>query len=123
MKNRQVNETPVAASCATYRKVNNKLAKALNIDPNHTQYPGEDFENLIDKMDEQNKNRVIEWYRRGLKRGFICATDQVVQKTLEFKNGTLYAPTEIKISVKLKLRGEPSQNEEFVFNAEELGFK
>lgn len=121
--NKLIENTPAAASSATYRKVNNELAKVFNIEHDHTQYPKEDFANLIEQVDEKNKDRAIEWYRRGLKRGVICATDQIVAQTLTYKNDTLYAPSDVTISVKIKFKGEKWQKVDFVFNAEELGFK
>ena len=111
------------ASSATYRKAVNKVAEVLRIDPNHTRYPSEDFEAISDVIDEKSRERALEWYRRGLRRGFEEACDAIVDGELEFKNKTLYCPSEVVISVRVKFRGIPRQEKEFTFSADDLGFK
>ena len=48
----------------------------------------------------------MEWYRRGLKRGFISACDAVLDDDQELKDGILYSPEEIVISVRIRFKGE-----------------
>lgn len=111
------------ASSSTYRKVVNKVAKVLRVDPSHTRYPSEDFEVISDIIDEKSRERALAWYRRGLRRGFEEACDAIVDGSLELKNKTLYCPPEVVISVRIKFRGIPSKDKEFVFAADDFGFK
>jgi hypothetical protein len=116
------NETASAAS-ATYRKAVNKLAKVLRIAPNHTKRPSEDFESISDLVDDKSKARALQWYKRGLRRGFEEACDAVVSRALELKNGTLYCPNEVIITVRVRFKGSEPESKEFVFSADDLGFK
>lgn len=113
----------IGAASATYRKVVNKVAQALRVDPNHTRYPSEDLESITDLIDEKSKERALQWYRRGLRRGFEEACDAIAEGKLELKNGSLYCPNEVVISVRIKFKDTPRVEKEFVFSADELGFK
>lgn len=115
--------TPAAASSKTYKKVVNTLAKVLRVKPNHGEFPSEDFQDMADLVDEKSKERAMKWYRRGLRRGFEGACDAILDDKLELKKGTLYCPSEVVISVRVKFRGEKWQDKEFTFTADELGFK
>lgn len=113
----------VGASSATYRKAVNKISDVLNLDPHHTKYPSEDFESAIELIDEESRKRALKWYKRGLRRGFEEACDAVVNGDLELKGDTLYCPSKVVISVRVKFRGMEAKDKEFEFTADELGFK
>lgn len=113
----------ISASSATYRKAVNRVAKVLRVEPDHTRYPSEDFEAIADLIDEKSKERALQWYRRGLRRGFEEACDAVVDGKLEFKDGTLYCPSEVVISVRVRFKDTARIEKEYLFTAEELGFK
>jgi len=115
--------SPVASASATYRKAVNTIADALRIDPQHTRYPSEDLDLHAELIDEKSKERALEWYRRGLRRGFINACDAILEGDLELKGNTLYAPKKIVISVRVRFKGDKRRDKEFVFSSEELGFK
>ena len=116
-------ENPGAVASATYRKAVNKISDALRINPQHTKYPSEDLETNSELIDGQSKERAMEWYRRGLRRGFINACDAILEGNLELKNSTLYSPEKIVISVRARFKGNKKQDKEFTFSSEELGFK
>lgn len=111
------------AASATYRKVVNKIAEALQIEPLHTRYPSDDLDFYVDQIDDKSKDRALKMYRKGLKRGFINACDAILKGELELKRNTLYAPKKVTISVKITFKGERGKSEKFVFTAKELGFK
>lgn len=119
MKAREV----IGAASATYRKAVNKVAQAIRVDPNHTRYPSEDFESISDLIDEKSRERALQWYRRGLRRGFEEACDAIVEGKLELKGKTLYCPNEVVISVRVKFKDTSRSEMEFTFSADELGFK
>jgi hypothetical protein len=114
---------PIGAASATYRKVVNKIAKTLRVPPKHTRHPREDFDAVTDLIDNRAKKRALQWYERGIRRGFIEACDAFVDGQLKLKAGTLYSPSKLVISVEFKFHGESWQEREFRFKAEDLGFK
>ncbi|KEZ69277.1 hypothetical protein AAY86_15090 [Pseudomonas amygdali pv. tabaci str. ATCC 11528] len=114
---------PVAASSATYRKAVNRVAEALREPPNHSRYPSEDFEEIVDLIDEKSRDRAIQWYERGVRRGFIEATNAMLDGQLELKNNTLYCPSNVEISVRVKFRGEEWHKMRIKFTAKDLDFE
>ena len=72
---------------------------------------------------KSSKERALQWYRRGLLRGFKEACDAVVEGKLEFKENTLYCPPKVVISVRIQFKGTSGMEEKkYTFTAEELGF-
>jgi len=116
-------KNPVAAASAAERKAVNMIADALDINPKHTRYPSEDLSRHVDFIDEKSKKRAMQWYRRGLKRGFISACDAVIDGDLEFEDGILYSPEKITISICVKFRRGEFERKKFRFSSKELGFK
>ena len=117
------NRNPSGGASATYRKAVNAIADALRIDAEHTKYPSEDLDAYIDLIDAESKRRALRMYRRGLRRGFINACDAILEKKLDLKDNTLYAPKRVVISVRVKFKGEKWKDQKFTFSAKELGFK
>jgi len=119
--------SPVAAASATYRKAVNAIGDALGVEPQHGDTPSDDLEIYADLIEEKSKERAIEWYRRGLKRGFINACDAMLRGNLQLKQKILILNTKSnktsEISVKVKFRGEDWESKTFVFSADELEFK
>ena len=115
-------QDPVHAASATYRKAVNKVAKTLRVPPNHTRYPSEDFDAVTGLIDEEAKKRALHWYERGIRRGFVEACDAILDGQLELKAGTLYCPSKIVISVRIKFRGDEWQDRDFEFKAGDLDF-
>ncbi|UXJ50876.1 hypothetical protein [Pseudomonas citronellolis] len=115
-------KSPAAASSATYRKAVNKITKVLREPANHSRYPSEDFEEVVDLIDEKSRDRAMQWYKRGLRRGFIEACDAMLDGQLKLKNNTLYCPSNVEISVRVKFRGEEWEGKKFNFSAKDLEF-
>ena len=116
-------QDPECAAPATYRKCVNRVARTLREPAQHTGYPSDDLEAVIDLIDVKSRERALEWYRRGIRRGFIEACDALLDGQLEMKEGTLYCPSDVVISVRVKFRGEPWERRTFEFTADELEFK
>ena len=117
-------------SAKTYRKAVNMLSDALGIEPTHTKYPKEDFEDLVDIAHEMTdpeaiKRRMVRWYRLGIRRGYIRACDAIIHPDgeLSLQGGTLYCNSEsVKIRVRLKMDGKWHKRT-FEFSGEDLEFE
>lgn len=116
--------TPTGASSATYRTAVNKLAKKLKRKPIHTNRPSFDFEEMIDEiLPEAMKEKALEWYQRGIKRGMDKATDLMVSGKIHRKGEVVYAPEKMKVRVRTKFSGEDWENHLFLIRSKEIGFK
>jgi hypothetical protein len=116
--------SPIAASSATYRTAVNKVARSLREPAEHGPYPSEDFEAITDLIDPKSRERALEWYKRGIRRGLIQACNAMLRGELELKGSTLYCPADgLAVSVRVKFIGEPWEQQKFEFPADELDFK
>jgi len=113
----------IDASCATYRTATNTVAKQLKIDPEHTTHPSDDFQEIAELIPEMQKEKALQWYEMGIKRGMINATNMMLDGTLKLNDGTLYCPENIKVRVKTRFAGEDWKKQKFEFKAEEIGFE
>lgn len=111
------------ASSATYRKVVNRIATTLRQPAKHTRYPSDDFEAVAGRIDPESRQRALEWYRRGIRRGFIEACDALLDGQLQLKGRTLHSPPSVVISMRVRFRGERWRQQRFDFSAAELDFK
>ena len=115
--------SPVSASSATYRKAVNGLAEALDQEPNHSSRPSLDFEAALEGIPEAIKQKAIEWYVRGIKRGMAKATDLMAEKKIYVQDGTVYAPKTIKVKVRTKFSSGEWEQREVVVQSHEIGFE
>jgi hypothetical protein len=115
--------SPVAAASATYRKAVNKIADALDHKPSHSRYPSLDLDGAIEGIPDALKEKAIEWYIRGIKRGMAKATDLMVSKKIYLKEDAVYAPQRIKVNVKTRFRGGRWKSLEVIVNSVEIGFE
>ena len=77
-----MSNSPVSASSKTYRKTVNGIAEALDQEPNHSSRPSLDFETALEGIPEAIKQKAIEWYVRGIKRGMAKATDLMAEQNV-----------------------------------------
>ena len=124
------------ASSRTYRKVVNQLSYAIGQEPEHTNFPREDFEGLVGEIAELAnqaerfdqsvvRRRLINWYKRGIRRGYITACDALIQPEgeLSLKEDTLFFNTaSTTIQVRMKIDGEWIRKE-FQFSSKDLEFE
>ena len=122
MKKKRTNEGVKAAS-ATYRKATNAIADTIGTEPEHTGYPKEDFEKIIGELDGNANEIALKFYRLGLRRGMIKATDWVVDGTFKYDNGTLECPAAIEVKVKIKMPNEEVKKKKFTFKPKSIGFE
>ena len=112
----------IKASSATYRKATNEVAKKLKIDPEHTEYPSDDFQAISEMIPEKINKAALKWYRMGIKRGFRKATDMMLDGKFHLKASTLYGPDEIEFKVKTRFAGEKWISRKIKIDPEEIGF-
>lgn len=115
--------SPIGASSATYRKAVNKLAKKLKRQPSHSKYPSSDFEEIVEyTVSEVMKEKALQWYEMGIKRGMAKATDMMLFGKIYKKNEEVFAPDEFTIKVKTRFSGEDWERHEFLIKSEDIGF-
>ncbi len=122
LSSKQMKEGIKAAS-ATYRKATNEVAKHLKVKPTHTKIPGDDFKEITEMIPEKIKEKAIKWYEMGIKRGFINATDMMLNRKINLKGKKLYCPKKFDLKVKTKFSGEDWQKRNFIIKAKDIGFK
>jgi hypothetical protein len=118
-----MSNSPISAASATYRKAVNGIAEALDQEPNHSRHPSLDFEAALEGIPDAIKQKAIEWYIRGIKRGMAKATDLMAEQKIYVREGTVYAPKTIKVKVRTKLSGSEWERQEIVVQAREIGFE
>jgi hypothetical protein len=117
-----MSNSPGSAASATYRKAVNGITKATKQKPNHSRYPSLDLEEALESIPEAMKQKAIEWYIRGIKRGMAKATDLMAEQVIYFKDAAVYAPQKINISVRTKFKGEDWERHELDVESSEIGF-
>ena len=118
-----MSNSPISAASATYRKAVNGIAEALDQEPNHSRHPSLDFEAALEGIPDAIKQKAIEWYIRGIKRGMAKATDLMAEQKIYVREGTVYAPKTIKVKVRTKPSGSEWERQEIVVQAREIGFE
>jgi len=118
-----MSNSPVGAASATCRKAVKEIADALDQEPSHTKYPSLDLEAALAGIPDGLKEKAIEWYIRGIKRGMAKATDLMASNKICSKNGFVYAPQKIKVNVRTKFAGGNWEHLEVVVKSSEIGFE
>lgn len=115
--------SPVSAASATYRKAVSGIAEALDQEPGHSRYPSLDLEAALEGIPEAIKQKAIDWYIRGIKRGMAKATDLMAEQRIYVRESTVYAPKTIKVKVRTRLSGGEWERREIVVQSSEIGFE
>lgn len=71
---------------------------------------------------EAMKEKALEWYLRGIKRGMKKATDLMLDGEIYMQEGTVFAPDIISIKVKTRFKDEEWRSREYEVLASEIGF-
>jgi hypothetical protein len=112
----------IKAASATYRKATNEVAKHLKVDPEHTKIPSDDFQEITEMIPEKIKEKALKWYKMGIKRGFVKATDMMLDGKIHQKGKTLYGPNKFDIRVRTKFAGGNWVKRRFTIKAKDIGF-
>jgi hypothetical protein len=99
-------DSSVGAASATYRKAVNGIADAIKTDPRHTKYPSDDFQDMLDEIPEAMREKALQWYERGIKRGMRVATDLMAEGEIYKEGDIVHAPNSMKVKSKIKMSGE-----------------
>jgi len=113
----------IKASSTTYRKATNEVAKKLKLKADHTKYPSDDFKEITDLIPDKIKDKALKWYKIGIKRGLMKATDLMLDGKIHKKGDTIYCPNSFDIKVKTKFSGEKWTKRKYKINAEDIGFE
>ncbi len=117
-----MSNSPKRAASATYRKAVNGIAEVLDKNPNHSRYPSQDLDMALADIPEAMKEKAIEWYIRGIKRGMSKATDLMADGDIYIENETVIAPKSININVRTKFKGGNWEPLKVKIKAKEIGF-
>ena len=112
-----------SAASATYRKATNEIAKQLKVDPEHTKFPSDDFQEMAEMIPGKRKEKALTWYEMGVKRGLSKATDMMLDGKIHLKGNTLYCRNSFAVKVKTKFAGEKWTKRKFTIKAEDIGFE
>jgi hypothetical protein len=115
--------SPVAAASATYRKAFTGIATALNKTPLHSRYPSLDLNVALQGIPVAMREKALEWYVRGIKRGMAKATDLMAAKKIYLKGDDVYAPSAMTVHVQVKLGGAKWKPLKVKVRARDVGFK
>ena len=115
-------EEGIKAASATYRKATIEVAKKLEVKPEHTRIPSDDFQEITEMIPGKMKEKAIKWYKMGIKRGLIKATDMMLLGKIRLKGKTLYCPSKFDVQVRTKFAGEDRVKRKFRLKAKDIGF-
>lgn len=118
----KMSKSPVVAASATYRKAVNGIAEALEQEPSHSKYPTLDFQSALESIPDALKEKALEWYIRGIKRGMAKATDLMAEGKIYVQEGTVRAPAKIELKVRTKFRRGEWDRHTVEVRATEIGF-
>lgn len=118
-----MSDSPIGAASATYRKAVNGIAEAIKVDPRHTKHPSEDFQDMIDEIPEAIREKALQWYERGIKRGMRKATDLMAEGEIYREGDTVHAPNIMKVNTKIKMSGGEWEKYSVTIKAKDIGFK
>lgn len=115
-------KTPAGAASAAYRNANKKLAKAVGVDPMSGPRPSADFEMILEAIPDAMREKALEWYERGIRRGIAYATDRMADGTIQLDDdGSVIAPDVLTVKVWTRIKGK-KEHHVLEVEAEEVGF-
>ncbi|WLV39299.1 hypothetical protein [Morganella morganii] len=115
-------KSEIGAVCATYRIAHKKVAVALGKEAQHTGSPKMDLDEIVADIPEAQKEKALEWYLRGIKRGMKKATDLMLEGEIYAEDGMVFAPDTMTVKVKTRFKNEEWSSREFKIEASDIGF-
>lgn len=117
-----MDKTTISAICATYVIANKAVAGALGRKAKLTGSPKIDLEDIVDDIPEAMKEKALEWYLRGIKRGMRKATDMMLNGEIYMQEGTVIAPDVMMIKVRTRFKNEEWSSRKYEIKASDIGF-
>lgn len=115
-------KSKIAIASATYTIASQKVAGALGKKARYSGRPSQDLEEIVADIPEAMKEKALEWYLRGIKRGMTKATNLMLDGKIYMQDGAVFAPDTITVKVRTRFRNEEWSSKEFKVKASEIGF-
>ena len=119
-----VSNREAEASSKTYRHAINVLADELDIEPDHSGRPSQDYLRAVELLGDKLREHARKYYRLGIRRGLIVACDRMLEGELVLEGDTLRLPN-TGVTVKVKVRYAPEddkKSDSFKFTPSQLEF-
>lgn len=78
---------------------------------------------MIDEIPEAMREKALQWYERGIKRGMRVATDLMAEGGIYKVGDTVHAPSRMKVQTKVKMSGGDWEKYSVTIKAKDIGFK
>lgn len=105
------------------RKAVTGIAGAVGREPVHTQFPSVDLDLALETIPEAMREKAMEWYIRGIKRGMAKATQMMADGEITMEGDTVVAPAKMKVRVRTRHAGGDWEKHEITVKADEIGFE
>ncbi|MFM2478544.1 hypothetical protein [Celerinatantimonas sp. MCCC 1A17872] len=69
------------------------------------------------------REKALQWYKRGIKRGMRVATDLMAEGEIYKEADIVHAPNSMKVKSKIKMSGGDWEKYSVTVKAKEIGFK
>ncbi len=117
----------VAVASRTYRKSVNKISQKFELEARHSRSPLRDLEAVLERVDEKHRGELrkvlVNFYKMGVKRGLIVATDLMAEGQFHQKDGYVYSPSEVKLNLKVRPGGSTEWTQvKFKVSSQDMGF-
>mgnify|MGYP000366524539 CR=1 FL=1 len=116
-------KSEIAVASATYTIATQKVAGALGKKARHSGRPSLDLDEIVSDIPEAMKEKALEWYIRGIKRGMKKATDLMLEGKVYMQDGAVFAPNTITVKVRTRFRNEEWSSREFKVKSSDIGFE
>jgi TPR repeat protein len=113
----------IAVASATYTIANQKVAEALGKKAKHSGKPSLDLDEIVADIPEAMKEKALEWYERGIKRGMKKATDLMLAGEIHMQDGAVLAPKTITIKVRTRFKNEEWNSRKYIIKTSDIGFE
>lgn len=94
----------------------------MNQVPRHGSLPSKDFEDLTQAIPEALREKALEWYELGIKRGMRYATDRMADGTIHMEKGQVLAPHSFELKLKVRFAGGEWEPRPVKVRAADIGF-
>lgn len=116
-------QNPIGVASATYRKASNAIAERLKVNPDHSEFPEEDFFRIVGLIDPNSTARAIKFYDIGVRRGLKQATDWFADGTIKYRDHSVVAPERLTVKSKIKFCGSKWRRHRVHVKTEDVGFE
>jgi hypothetical protein len=109
----------IQASSATYRKAQSIIEDSLGIEISNTKYPSEDFKKVVESIDD----KLVEAYKKGLKRGFYQIFYWLSEGTISVTEDGYLVNGELNLEIKRLKRDGTTETLKYKLNPTDIGLE